>query len=861
MVDITRVLAAQSLRLRATVLAVAALAGCLIVAARGAAQELTILRYEPLADLTVDNSSDGAAGASPPLRISFSAFGTPFALTLTRNDALTRNLPPAVVGRVGAAATFYTGTLDGNAESWARITRTAGALSGAIWDGDELYAIEQFARLTAYVVTGPEVAPEQAVIYRWSDTLSAVTDALGAPVASGTSKDSQKVLAAAVLDDFAAEELKLAPAKQLDIGLLADSEFVQTHGANAEAQMLSIANVVDGIFFDQLGVRINVAELRTYAEPDAFSGSDPTALLQQLETFKFDTPELRGQGLVHLLTGRDLDERAGGATGTRLLGVANFGVLCDARLAVGLTQFTDLNTAAVVAAHEIGHNFGAPHDTETGSPCEATTDGFIMNPFFNGSRQFSQCSLQQMEAEVVAAACLSNLPANDLSVQALSAPAEVIATREFDVAFAVDYGGAADAIDPRLTMTLTNARFWSTSSSGLASCYDVSGGTVPNTAQTCTFSGLAAAGGRVEFEVTVFEPQAGASLDIEITSLNDYTPANNRYRFDFDVVPDARFVLASSAVPVAVKPGEVFDVEWVVTNAGPIAATEARAEFRLSHELDFISAHTPGGAPCQAGPPAFEQLWLCPVGTVAAGETVAVAVKLRSNPTSVPLPGSTSGSHVSLTMAAAEPIFDFQNEWQEHIVITPAIGDVHIVDVTAPASATVGSDVTITLRVGNRGPDEAPTVGTLLRTLLGDGLTFTSATSSRGTCRIERSGAIDCAFSAVASGETIEIAAQATVDMEVKDIDLVASAGLYGVFDPDLDNNLRLALVRAMAAPAPPPPPVTPAPNPPAQNPPPAASGSGGGGGGSVDLALLLLLVASAIVRWTARQAANLAAP
>src|SRR5690242_10244940 len=67
------------------------------VGARAAAQELTILRYEPLADFTITESGDAAA---PNLQISFVAFATPFAMTLTRNEALTSRLPPDVLARV-----------------------------------------------------------------------------------------------------------------------------------------------------------------------------------------------------------------------------------------------------------------------------------------------------------------------------------------------------------------------------------------------------------------------------------------------------------------------------------------------------------------------------------------------------------------------------------------------------------------------------------------------------------------------------------------------------------------------------------------------------------------------------------------
>src|SRR5687768_3099306 len=89
---------------------VVALAASLAIAP-AAAQELTILRYEPLAGLTIAEPS-AAANGEPPAgpTISFTAFGTSFALTLARNEALTRDLPAAVQAQLGSAE-FYTGAL------------------------------------------------------------------------------------------------------------------------------------------------------------------------------------------------------------------------------------------------------------------------------------------------------------------------------------------------------------------------------------------------------------------------------------------------------------------------------------------------------------------------------------------------------------------------------------------------------------------------------------------------------------------------------------------------------------------------------------------------------------------------------
>ena len=755
-----------------------------------------------MADLTVAEPSATANGdviAAGPT-ISFTAFGTSFVMTLTRNDALTRNLPAAVQARLGAAE-FYTGTLAGNDASWVRLTRTGAALSGALWDGAELYAIEQFERVAAHVVAGAAVAPADPIIYRWADTLSALTDSLTTPAVPGGAAAPQKpATAPEIFDELAAAQSKLTPAQQLDIGLLADSEFVQRYGSNAETNMLSVANIVDGIFFGQLGVRINVAELRTYGvEPDAFTGTNASTLLNQLEQHKFDTPALRSKGLVHLFTGRDLDERPNTPAGGRLLGVANLGVLCHARDAAGLTQYTDLNTAAVVAAHEIGHNFGAPHDTEAGSACQAVSDGYLMAPFVNGSRTFSGCSVQQMEPQLAAATCFTNLPANDLSVQRLDGPAEVIATRTFNVAFAVDYSGPAEALEPLVTITSGNLTRQSLTA-GLPAVCDY----WQSSPLTCRFGRFQPGSGRVEFSAGFVAPHGGpAYVDVVVTSLNDYTPENNRYRFEF-VVPDVRFVLESAvASRNAVKRSEVFEIDWLLVNEGQIPASGVVADFGVHEQTyEFLGVQTANGTTCSRDPVVFHH-WLCPIGAVAPGATLALKLRLRAREFPDMAPGGFASGFIDLTLTAAEPIFNFANHWQgPRVSVASRISDLYAA--MAPATAAeAGSKATLRLHGGNHGPDAVDGAELYVRTL--GGFTFDAATSSSGTCATER-GEMTCRLGTLPSGNTFDVVMDITVGAGSGDHEVLYQLdGGFFTYDSDPTNQAGGVDFTSVAA-APPPP-------------------------------------------------------
>lgn len=377
---------------------------CLIVPAALASAQLTetaltVSRVEPLQGLRFgsaeqerqspnDQSPDTERQAKSVI-VSFDALGQHFALQLESNDQLIANLPKAQKRRL-AAIQIYRGSVVGVANSWVRLTQSGERLSGMIWDGVEMYVIDSADEIAEALRTTPSGVDSHPVIYRLADAKFDGQCALD-PIATPLN-DYQGLVGHL-------QEL-LAATRQLNFAVVADAQFVQTN-SDPRGAIVARMNVVDGIFSEQVGVHLNVSEIRLLTNNGSLTATNPGTLLNQLSAFAggsgFTNP-----GLTHLFTGRDLDGS--------VIGIAYLSSLCSARFGVGLSETRGTGTVgALTVAHEVGHNFGAPHDNQGGSPCASTPGTFLMNPFLNGSDQFSQCSLTQIQPNVANATCLNPL--------------------------------------------------------------------------------------------------------------------------------------------------------------------------------------------------------------------------------------------------------------------------------------------------------------------------------------------------------------------------------------------------------------------------------------------------------------------
>ena len=381
---------------------------------------------------------------------SFEAFGKRFRVSLTKNSRLVRKLPQTKRKHLEQTMDFFRGTLAGIPGSWIRLTRTGQHWSGMIWDQHEAYFIDPLSVIAPALQTLPTKPLSGHAIYRISDTrdLGTQTCAMGKlgemkgpPISSfGTLMEE--------LEDRVGVSAQGAT-RNIDMAVVTDREFTSAN-TNPDQAVIARMNVVDGIFSEQLNVQISLVNILTLQQNGTLTSTDPQTLLDQFSELT-SSSSFQHPGIAHLFSGRNLD----GST----VGIAFLRSLCDARFGVGVDQIIGSGTAgALTVAHELGHNFGAPHDNEMGSPCASTPETFLMNPYINGSDQFSPCSLSQIQPIVNQASCLTliNIDQADLQPRFQSTPQNAPLGISFSSILSVTNNGQTSSFNTRAEISIPN---------------------------------------------------------------------------------------------------------------------------------------------------------------------------------------------------------------------------------------------------------------------------------------------------------------------------------------------------------------------------------------------------------------------
>jgi Reprolysin (M12B) family zinc metalloprotease/Domain of unknown function DUF11 len=702
------------------------------------AGDFRILYAEPV-DIRLEASQRAAGEKSARgAHLSFDAYGRRFEIALEPNERLLSRLTPE---RRAALATYevYRGTLDGLPGTWVRLTRRGEMLAGAIWDGQDLYALAPFVSTARFLVAPPAPAP-RTVVYRASD-IHGVNGAqrydAGPLVAKETALDAYKTVVTELRAQAAAGAT--GTLLQIEVAMLADPEIAGIFG-DTVGEMVARMNIVDGIFTEQVCVTVLPTDFEIFAgASNPFTSTNSGTLLDQVAQYRARTPVIRDRGLAHLMTGKDLDDD--------ILGVAYLGVLCEPQIGVSLSEgWHDVLTSALVAAHELGHNFGAPHDGEEG-PCAATARTYLMSPFLNYSDRFSDCSLSEMQPVIDSAACLTVAPRSDVEVR-ISAPTLLASAGEpFDYVFdVVSIGnatvGAVSATIRPGELTVQEAA--------------VDGGACAITSEVQCDLGDMPAGDTRRVALRLLGSQSGTyPTSVQVAAADDQDTGNNSG--SIDVLLDAPHDVAVSIVESNAEgyTREPYTFHVVIDSVGTQGVDDVVLEVGLGG-LNAARASV-DGIECRLDLQPIQ----CPIGAMGSG---------TSHTATVVVAGSRAQTYgFSAHVAASNDGSDLNNHVHTTLTLASAV-DVGIDIESVPAETQAGTPVDIVLDVTSVGVRAAE--GAVASLSVPAAASVVIIDAAGGQCIERYAATYDCTYQSIEPGSARRISARTTF----------TTAGHYNVF-------------------------------------------------------------------------------
>jgi len=674
-------------------------------------------------------------------RTEFDAYGRRFVLELAGNDRLLAKLPAQRKASL-AKLHLWRGRLEGQPGSWLRLTEVDGRMEGVIWDGRDLYSVTRYEKIAPNLTTPLAAAPGDTVVFRLSDTLDFLPRAYCAleRSADGLAPNNGLVQYRKLVGELGTrvQAAAIPLTDQLDIALIADSALAARF-ADPTAEMLAAFNVVDGIYAQQVGLLVLPADVRVVdAAGDPFTVTDPSPLLAQLSTFRQGIPAVLNAGIAHLLTGKDLDGD--------IIGIARLGSVCSAPNGVSLSEgWGGATRTGLIMAHEFGHNLGAEHDNEPGI-CAASPPGYLMDPYYNNSATFSQCSLDTMRAVIANAQCITTAMYGDVELSAPSSVPEVENDTSLQLPFTVRSVGTAPARASRLVVTApANLRIIATDQP--ASC-TLAGNTV-----TCELGDIPASEERV-IGVTFLPAEAGYYIvqAQALASNNRYTN-NDRRSVSVQVAINADAAVAMTATATSVFTGDIVDYTISVTSlrSHPSPNTYVTFSYQMFHVLQAESATVTGGGTCNVQ----SQQVQCALGDVVPGTTRTIQIRTR---------GLAVGTTRMLASVYSDADADFNNNLALVDIDVKAVHDVGVEDVTQPSLLQLGMPFELKANLHSTGIQSVDGVSVRItlpaETTLQNSIT--SVTVGGTSCVRTQYAVYECIVGTMAAGEILPISVKGT---------------------------------------------------------------------------------------------------
>ena len=190
-----------------------------------------------------------------------------------------------------------------------------------------------------------------------------------------------------------------------EIAVDGDYQFFQQNGSSEQNTINDINNVMAGValaYETYCGVTYQITHyiIRTTSGSNPYTTNNPSSLLSQFQNWWNANAGNVQRDVAHLFTGRNLDGS--------VIGIAYMSVICNKTSGYGLSQsrFTNnMNSRIALTAHEIGHNFSAPHCDST-PPCHIMCSGLGGCNGLGNPPRFGQASINKIVPYAQSRTCL-----------------------------------------------------------------------------------------------------------------------------------------------------------------------------------------------------------------------------------------------------------------------------------------------------------------------------------------------------------------------------------------------------------------------------------------------------------------------
>jgi len=260
----------------------------------------------------------------------------------------------------------YAGKVQGDPHSWVRLTKTANTLDGVISRFDKRFRITQ---------NGNDPIQIEPLAGKHNSNITITHSPL--KVSSRPLPETPPITHA------------------VDIGIVVDSGFNALHNGQGLSYAMGIINSIDGIYQEEFGLSLRVKTAINIQDPDNdpldFGAVKVESMLRSFRQFRLSNRQLdTSVSLVHLFTGNQPTDEP--------VGLAWIDTACRPDgYDVGLS--TKYRHDVLLASHEIAHNLGALHDTDTA--CAVSTDK-VMWPYISAgtSQHFSSCTVNSVKSSL-----------------------------------------------------------------------------------------------------------------------------------------------------------------------------------------------------------------------------------------------------------------------------------------------------------------------------------------------------------------------------------------------------------------------------------------------------------------------------